>query len=299
MQLSLIVPPTVTDWHNYTKLLPGHFCIASVAIKHEGYKAFFKAEAKRGAKVILDNGVFEEDLIANEDLIELAWEIGAHTLIIPDILCGDAFENKTKAEKFIVRAKVMHSLQATESQSLPKFMFVPQCKLNDDVGFWQSIDWAINNPDIACIGICRDACRNAQMQWTNTDDQELNRFYFAVEAIRTGYVVNAQKKATKWHFLGVGDNVHIIENYWFVDSMDTASLFWQGYHANSIQHGRLLTHHKRPTNYFTRPYIDLIRRGHTVTKQSCFDIVEGNCLEAQYYANNADKLRRKLLGGRI
>ncbi|GAG44090.1 unnamed protein product, partial [marine sediment metagenome] len=107
------------------------------------------------------------------------------------------------------------------------------------------------------IGICRDAVFNAFGRFTHTEDQELNRFFFAASLMEAfpGPEGLALILGKKWHFLGMGGRLDLLPYYWFVDAMDTASLFYQatlGYIVNDeyMLTGKL----KRPKDYFTRDF---------------------------------------------
>lgn len=279
MQLSLITPVAHLK---YTALLPGRFCIAPIAAKHKEYREYFKNAAIDGYKVILDNGVFENDKLKDNAYIDLACEMQPKVLVIPDTINAAADKNWVAALAFIELANVVNGLGDIE------LMFVPQCKMNDDANFWSTIECAWGHENIQWIGICRDAVRNAFTQWTHTEDQELNRFYFAAELQKRFSVAYITSKY--WHFLGVGNRWDLLQYYWFVDSMDTASLFYQStLDILMTEEGFMPSKLKRPPDYFSRDFSDA----------HWSDVLEENCKRALLCAQQATISRKKILGGRL
>lgn len=279
MELSLICPIEHLE-HTYN--LPGRFCIASVAKQSSKYREFFREASDTGNyNVIMDNGVFEEHCMLEEDYKQMIDYIKPRVLILQDHINANWQTNLEYAQR---QAKEYKQVYPTM-----ELMFVVQCQAGDDDGFWAALSQAINTKEIDYIGICRDAVANAFSKYTRTNDQELNRFYFASQ-LQSRLTLD-EILSVKWHFLGIGDHVHILKHYWFVTSMDTASFFWHGSRGHLISDdGVLVTDIKRPKDYFTRPYC-------------CHDElvtdVAYNCQRAQQYAQQADELRRQIIGGRI
>ncbi len=284
MDLALITPITHLDM---TEILPGRFCIASVAKQSQAYLDYFKKVAAQGFKVILDTGVFESQTLSDEEFLAIAAEIEPSVLVIPDIIGGNAYENWTKARNFATKVRA-HTTYRYE------LMFVPQCERGKTEDFWDVIDYWTNEKTIRWLGICRDAVFNAFGEFTGDEDQELNRFYFATELQRTGRLDLARAKNKRFHFLGIGDQVHLIKHFWFVDSMDTASFFWQGYLGSEMTiNGHLLSKLKRPKDYFTRKY-STIDAYSTATSR-----IVHNCRLGQYFAEIATNQRRRIEGARL
>ena len=196
MELSLICPVKHIE---HTALLAGRFCIAPVALKHGDYRKYFENAVIDGYKVILDNGVFESNRMQADDYIGMARLIKPRVLVIPDIINAGADANYKEALEFIDLVKTE---ELNNSLYAPvEFMFVPQCEKDDTKGFWEVIDNALVNDRIQWIGICRDAVYNAFSKWTHTEDQELNRFFFATDLQRR---CGPNISMVKWHFLGIG-----------------------------------------------------------------------------------------------
>jgi len=285
MELSLICPVKHIEW---TKLLPGRFCIAPVALKHEVYRNYFADAAIAGYKVILDNGVFEGKRLQEDDYIGLARLIKPRVLVIPDIINAGVDANYGEALSFIELVKVE---ELNNSLYEPvELMFVVQCEKDDTEGFWRVIDRAMMNEDIQWIGICRDAIYNAFSKWTHTEDQELNRFFFAAQLQKREYGA-ANISSVKWHFLGIGAHLDLLQYYWFVDAMDTASLFYQSTLGNMVTAEGIMTGElKRPKDYFVRDF---------GPEEEWTDFLRGNCITALAFAQQADALKRHILGGRL
>ena len=272
MELALIMPPKLLE---YTNLLPGRFCIATVAMRDAVYREYFT----KAKNVTLDNGVFEGEVTTPAALVELAKTIQPEVIICPDTIGGDAAKNFADALDFRTYA---------EGQGLKcEFMFVPQTKRGKWVEFEHAMQAAAER-GFEWLGICRDAVYNAYGQFTNTKDQELNRFHFCAAILQDGL---PQALNVKWHFLGVGERLDLLQYYWFVDRMDTASLFWQATWNHSVDTtGRLTTLIKRPKDYFTRDYPPA---GHW------YNDLKRNCTAALQYAQKATELRSDIQGGRL
>lgn len=284
MELSLICPVAHIK---HTQLLPGRFCIAPIALKYPAYKAYFINAAIDGYNVILDNGVFESDKVQDEDYINLARQIKPRVLIAPDSINAGAQANLAAGLEFALLVQ-SEELNACLSEPI-ELMYVVQCKKDDQHGFWTALEDTLFGTTFQWIGICRDALYNAFAQYTHTDDQELNRFFFAARLQETTLRDDILKK--KWHFLGIGSRLNLVQHYWFVDAMDTASLFYQSTLRNSVTpEGILLGMLKRPKDYFVR---DFGQDG------LWLDRLEHNCRQALYWSQLADKARRRQLGGRL
>ena len=284
MELSLICPVKHIE---RTSLLTGRFCIAPIAMKHTVYKDYFVNAAIDGYKVMLDNGIFEDVKVQNEDYINFARYMQPRVLVIPDVINRGADANYYAALKFIDLVK---EEDLNDSLREPiELMFVIQCEKDDTEGFWTGIANALTNPDMQWIGICRDAVYNAFSRWTHTEDQELNRFFFATRLQAVYHTSLILKK--KWHFLGIGSRLDLLRHFWFVDAMDTASLFYQSTIRNRVTEEFFLPGSlKRPKDYFIRDF------GH----EGCWiDVLEHNCQAALIVAQQAASNKRRILGGRL
>lgn len=298
MQLSLITP---IQFLEYSRMLSGRFCIATLAERYEHYCNWFVVQQKLNGNVILDNGIFEADPITAEQLIEVARIIQPEVLICPDIINAPAKDNFECAKDFVTayRTRVFPDDGAisTNDTHVSDLMFVPQCEKNNLKGLGMIIDEFIQNDTFQWLGICRDVCSHAFKQYTQTDDQELNRFYFGGWLQRTGLYKELVAKGKKIHYLGVGDQIHMIQHYWYVDSMDTASFFWQAMLGNTVSDdGILATELKRPYNYF---YWNEEEMHANLDPVAFKQTLRHNCYSAQIYAQKAEMLKRQILGGRL
>ena len=77
-----------------------HMCLAPIARQYPEYKDFYTQEAKNGSFVIFDNGAFEGEMLADDVLLDLALEIGASELVVPDHL-GDAHRTLDALHRFL------------------------------------------------------------------------------------------------------------------------------------------------------------------------------------------------------
>jgi hypothetical protein len=268
MELALITPPSFVE---YTRLLPGRFCIGSVAARHNTYRDFFKVSAACGYHVVLDNGAFEGELLNFPTLHELACEIGATVVIAPDIYGGDTQESLSLSQRYLDEylGKAPYSLMLV-LQSAPGMVLVVE---DLPSGF----EW---------IGFPRILAHNLYARQTHCSKQELLRFLLSAD-LQASATFGALRKR-KIHFLGLGDELFMLPHFWWVDSIDTASLFWQAACGNRVtEDGFLHTRISRPSNYFAL----------TRTLDPGFeDCLEHNCKCALEWAEKANERRREITG---
>jgi hypothetical protein len=268
VKLSLITPPAFVE---YTELLPGRFCIGSVAARNDRYRDFFKTSAKQGYHVILDNGAFEKELLNFTELHELACEIGASVVIAPDIYGGDTQESLSLSRDYADRfAGAPYSLMLV-LQCAPR-----QVLIDETIeGLPSFFSW---------IGLPRILAHNLYARQTHCSEQELLRFLLSSD-IQTGTAFDALRKR-KIHFLGLGDELFMLPYFWWVDSIDTASLFWQAACGNRVtEDGFLHTRISRPSNYFA------LTRAMNPGFENC---LEHNCKCALEWAEKASERRREI-----
>lgn len=279
MELALITPATARHL-DASYLLPVKFCIAPVALHETLYKTFFQDCVKRGYTVILDNGVFESTIITDKDFFQLITEIQPTTVCIPDRIGSPAFDNLFNARQW--KQQWEESKQYASLKTKPKLMFILQCEVDATVDFEDVIRDAVSSGDFDVIGLSREAAYFAYGKWTHSSEQEINRLYAVQRLQQIGIVQESIKLGVGWHFLGIGEHVDLIQYYWFVDSMDTASFFFNNTHDEAI--GSI----KRPSDYFTRTFthVDM-------------EAVKRTCDQAQVYASLATKLRHKILRDRL
>jgi len=80
----------MADWET-------HMVIAPHLLHSEKYKAFYKKN--KDLYTMLDNGLWEGEVVSNTKLLSLAREIGANEIIAPDHVSGKITINRT--EKFL------------------------------------------------------------------------------------------------------------------------------------------------------------------------------------------------------
>jgi len=274
MELSLITPPAFVE---YTELLPGRFCIGSVAQSNQKYRDFFKDSARKGYRVILDNGAFEGYLLDNTTLHELALEIGASVVIAPDIYGGNIQESTKLSLSFVEQFP----------NTVYEKMLVLQCARGQTI---TTVDIANLPLSFAWVGIPRVLTHNMYAGKTHCTSQEMLRFLFSCSLQCGSYCSSLFKKLRerKIHFLGLGDELFMLPYFWWVDSMDTAALFWQAWCGNTVtSDGFLHTRISRPHNYFA---LD-------AKPSSLFEAnLRHNCKRALEWAEKANEKRREITG---
>jgi len=300
MELSLITPITHLD---YSYLLSGRFCLASVAFEYPEYLEFFVDASNNNYNVILDTGTFENETLNINDYLRLVQQIVPTIVVAPDIIGEETSVGWERACNFNCLLKERWQGEKIydgtgRERPVPEVMYVPQTKRGDLVSFEHVLELVVYEPRIKWIGICRDAVYNAYGQFTQTKNQELNRFYFASRLQQLPVFKKLREAGKKFHFLGVGDYVYMLQYYWFVDSLDTASFFWQGYLGNVVtDDGILATLMKRPKDYFTRPFPNLDPDSEQGLSRQ--DKIHYNCVVAAQYANMALDLRKEIEVTRI
>lgn len=96
MQVALIPP---YNYLAYTGLRPMQMILPK-GLKNAHYRNAYKPERMKESFVILDNGMFEEDTMSNENLIELVdrWEVDE--LVMPDVR-GNMIKTIEASSKFL------------------------------------------------------------------------------------------------------------------------------------------------------------------------------------------------------
>lgn len=275
MELALITP---ADCVEYTRFLPGRFCLANIAMEHPKYKEYFKQASSEGSQVILDNGAFEKDLLGAEELTSLGVDINASIVIAPDIYGGNTHESYELSVDYLKREsyrKKMVVLQARKGQN--------------DIDAIGVLDDAYSSGFYA-VGIPRILVHNLYAT-SGCHDQELLRWYF-LHKIEVGYpevFKRIREKKLHIHLLGLGDAIHMIQYYWWAHSMDTAALFWQTLLGGEVtKEGYLHTVSSRPRNYFAIKQREL--------PENFTYHLQVNCQRVLYYAEKANELRRQITG---
>ena len=278
MELCLITPAAHCD---RTKLLPGRFCLANV--EDEGYREMFAAYAKNGYDVVLDNGVFEDDPIDIEKYFKVIRQIRPRVVVAPDLMNANAEVNLQHALAFVAAAK--------DECTIPELMFVPQCERDDPQGYKMAIMNAIESKQFQWLGICRNGCNNAFNRFTHTTDESLNKFFFGAWAERLGILERVREMGVRFHLLGIGGDLNLLQNLWWVDRADTASLFFQATLGELVnKNGTLSENVNRPADYFRRDF---------GPSHDWLPHLKHNCTSALAYASKAARLKHIILKDRI
>jgi len=292
MELALITPPASLEMAH---LLPGRFCIASIAGHNEEYCNWFATQQTLRGNVMLDNGVFEDDSMPEKLYSQVVSQIRPKVLIAHDIINDDCNTNYERAAKYALGLKEATKAANEETAYEPEIMFVLQTAIKD-AGHWgilyDVLQKFLDNENLKWIGICRDLAFQMVGAFTGTDNQEINRLVLCTCLETQGKWISRMREAKKKiHFLGIGDNVNLLQYAWYVDSADTASFLWQASIGNTIGGvGVLYTKYKRPYNYFENDFGD---------SKEVWAAISHNCYEAQRYAQMAKDLRRQKEGGRL
>ena len=283
MELCLITPAHFVD---YTRYLSGRFCIAPVALKYPEYKEFFLESAQLGYEIVLDNGAFEGEVIADAQLHDLACEMSAKIVIAPD-LYGEStvgsYEESLKYAGYAQSQKAPYQLMMV-LQSAPISGFLAR------EAFWGQVDnMKDGDTEFSWWGIPRILCHNLYARDTGVMEQEYLRLMFHMQACEMGLFKDTKRK---FHLLGIGDHVHMIENFWWASRADTASFFWQSACGNQMDEGILHTRVARPKDYF-----DITGSRKEVQENENFNsTLYHNCFQAQEIATRAKERRRTVTG---
>lgn len=104
---------TVNSLDEISKMGDIEFCVAPYC-KDITYKNYFKSSKKY---IILDNGIAEDNLIPNNELVDLAVELKVSEVIIPDVI-GDYKRTKKMRESFLRKYFLILSENKIKIQSV-------------------------------------------------------------------------------------------------------------------------------------------------------------------------------------
>lgn len=102
---------------------PLHMCLAPIAKHDQEYFQFYKSEAENGSYVILDNGMFEGEMLSTDEILDIYFKIGASEVIAPDILgsCDKTIrEVEEFSQKISENVKVMGVPHGSDLSSLSR-----------------------------------------------------------------------------------------------------------------------------------------------------------------------------------
>ena len=160
MKLALIPPfrhINAIRHTSYQMALPVHW-------SHEGSIKAFKAAHKRGDYIIMDNGVAEAEIdpVENrmrsfQEVQDLAYEISAHEIVLPDVMGNKDFTIQ----------KVLEALAFVDTQTF-NFMGVLQGQTIDEIK--EMVHFYRNEvPFVTCLGIPRHLPTTLSMESTRVE----------------------------------------------------------------------------------------------------------------------------------
>lgn len=106
------------------------------------YTSFHRREAKRGERVILDNGLFEGSQVPAEALIHRAKLIGAQVVCAPDVL----YDSRATIKEFKNFIKLKH-----EKGLVAKVMGIPQA--SNPADWWECWQFMEMHEECSLIGL--------------------------------------------------------------------------------------------------------------------------------------------------
>lgn len=206
MQFCLIPPPKLVHLAEH---FPRGFCLAQWLERHEIYREYYKNFPHF---VIMDNGVYEDELVSDDTLVDLAREVKPDLLVIPDIRAGKPSENFDRATKFIDA-----HLAALPART--NLMYVAQCRPEgkDDLCA-AACDIQRMRLRVTHLGLGPIAAVNGMSHLIGTREPDHCKLAFS-HAMR-GFGITI-------HMLGVGDYPILYQNMPEVESADSASFCWQ------------------------------------------------------------------------
>ncbi len=123
--------------------------LAHIADASDYYSEMFKASDKY---TLLDNGAFEKGTpMAVADMVAIGKKVGANTLVLPDFPFAPWHKGWDDIEKAIAAYK----------EAGFKTMFIPQSLEGDILGYYKSLERALEHPNIDQIGLSILACPHA------------------------------------------------------------------------------------------------------------------------------------------
>ena len=207
--------------------------------------------------------------------------MGAKIVVVPDLYGGNAEDNFKKGLAYKEKFPNPPYLLMFVCQTAAKSQAWPQ----EEESFWRILKEATEI--FHFVGIPRIATHNLYSDKAKTMSQELLRFIFSHELQKR--IPQNELEYRNFHLLGVGDELHMLEHFWWVHSMDTASLFWQSWVGNRVScDGLLHSIIARPKHYFHLERKDF--------PPNFKDILKKNCEAAMKYASKAKELRRHVTG---
>lgn len=153
IEIAVIAPTTALELSDNGDI---YMCLAWLALQDNYYKAYFKQKAASGAFVILDNGENEKKQITGTTLINLAIEIGASELVLPDTfrdIDGTMLKVRAflKEYGFALKAHGIKTMAVVQGDTIPKalYHFVAYSEMEgvDTIGLGFDNYYTLSHPD--------------------------------------------------------------------------------------------------------------------------------------------------------
>lgn len=191
------------------------------------YTEFYR-ELDDDRYVMMDNSAFEMVKHNNgvmypaDRLVEMGKLVGADCIVLPDYPAEPWTKTRDAAIERIPQFK----------EAGFETFYVPQSEIGDLEGYLQSIEWALENPDIDVIGISILGVPNAfgGIEKGNKLQRFLSRWRMMQILEQRGLLNEDAMK--RFHFLGMLDGpreIELVRAYqWTIRSWDTSSAPWAG-----------------------------------------------------------------------
>ncbi len=207
--------------------------LAHIAESNDRYSDLFKASDKY---TLLDNGAFERGVpMSPEDMIRIGCSVGANTLVLPDY----PYEPWEKGWEDLDRHIELYKNHGF------KTMFIPQSSKDDMVGYYASLEKALEHPLIDQIGLSILAVPNAGL----TRDVILERYE------------NWSAAKKRFHILGMLDSVDEITDLLpyeeLITGWDSSAPVWYGLNNKSVV-GRTKKYKKKVDFYHFKEWNTII-----------------------------------------
>jgi hypothetical protein len=170
---------------------PHQLALAPVLLKHPETMEILRVARKRWIQdLILDNGAYEQELVSDTTLIEVAYNLRPDIVVLPDLPENPREVSRNRGLAFAQRLVDWWQPYCTmEAPYPPKFMYVPQGIDAPDV--LDDYDWALNNldPDQFVIGM-----GISYRHWGTDEEARYEQFQEVA--------MHSRFKAYRFHILG-------------------------------------------------------------------------------------------------
>jgi hypothetical protein len=214
MRIALISP--IAGLEKWSALSHIHLVLAQV--EDERYINFYKRMRERGDLLILDNGAYENQLVAVDRLREMREEYHPQIIVLPDN------PHLSSRNNFELAQRAWKDLNLHQGE----FMFVPQGPC--DVWSWlHYIERAVNEMRVTWIGLPRES-------WNAVS--HAGEYPERVRATLAFLIRSRLSNRVKIHALGQFGSNPLAEKYLLEEagiySMDTSGPVWRGWQGFEI-----------------------------------------------------------------